>query len=90
MDTKIMDTKLKYKVDEISSSSTSSSNRTNELNISIVYVNKADNTDIIKLGYLSKKWNSSEDYGVKVGCTPEEEYFLDIKVEYEVTESVPG
>ena len=50
MDNKIMDTKLNYKVDEISSSSTSSSNRTNELNISIVYVNKADNTDIIKLG----------------------------------------
>ena len=74
-----MDTKLKYKVDELSSLSASSSNSINELNISVAYSKKSADTAISKLGSFSKKWRSSEDARVQGGCTPEEEYFLAVK-----------
>ena len=41
MDTNIMDTKLKDKVDELSSSSAYSSNRINELNTSVASAKKS-------------------------------------------------
>ena len=51
----IMDTKLKDKVDELSSLSASSSNSNNELNISVAYSKKSVDTAISKLGSFSKK-----------------------------------
>ena len=55
MNTKVMDTKLKYKVDEISSSATSASNGINELQTYVASKKKSDNTNLSKLGSLAKK-----------------------------------
>ena len=52
---KIMDAKIKYKVDELSSSSNYSSKRINELKISVASENNSADTAIIKLGFFSKK-----------------------------------
>ena len=52
MDSKIISAKLKYKVDEISSSSASSFNIINELKISVASVKKAANNTISTLGSL--------------------------------------
>ena len=71
MDSKIMATKLNYKVDELSSSSAYSYKSINELKISVAYAKKASNTAISKIGSIAKKWRSSEDYRVQGGCTPE-------------------
>ena len=46
MEAKIMDTKLKYKVDELSSSSASSSDSINELKIFVASDKNAADTDI--------------------------------------------
>ena len=50
-----MDTKLKYKVDKISTSSDSSSKSINRLQIYVDSANKAADTTIRKLVYLSNK-----------------------------------
>ena len=76
-----MATKLKYKVDETSSSNTSSAKTINELKTSVASTKKAYDTAIIKLRYLAKKWRSSEDARVQGGCTPEEETFLNVNEE---------
>ena len=90
MDANIMATKLKYKVDELSSLSASSSKRINELKISVASAKKVANTNTRKLGSLANKWRSSEDAGVQGGCNPEEESVLTIKAEGWLTEGVPG
>ena len=71
MDAKVMATKLKEKMDEISSSSTSASKSTNELKTYVASVKKAADTAISKFVSLAKKLWSSEDVGVQGGCTPE-------------------
>ena len=55
MDANIMATKLKYKVDELSSLSASSSKRINELKISVASAKKVANTNTRKLGSLANK-----------------------------------
>ena len=90
MGAKIMANKLKENVDELSSSSTSSSKRIKKLKISVLSTKKATNTIISKPRPLSKKWRSSEDSGVQGGCTPDEESVLNVKVEDAGTEGVPG
>ena len=55
MDAKVMTTKLKDKVDELPSSTTSSANSINELKTSVAYSNKSSGTAISKLGSLAKK-----------------------------------
>ena len=87
---KIMATKLKWKVDEISSLSDSSTKSINEFKISVASVKKSADTAISKLGSLSKKWRPSEDAWVQGSCTPEEESVLTVKSEDEVTEGVTG
>ena len=72
MDAKVMDTKLKEKVYEISSPTTSAANSINELKTSVASTKKASDTTISKLGSLEKKWWSSLDAGVQEGCTPGE------------------
>ena len=81
MDAKIMTAKLKEKVDELSSSSASASKSINELKISVASAKKEADTAIRKLGYLSKKWWSSEDAGVQLDFTPEDESVLTVKAE---------
>ena len=79
MDANIMNNNPKYKVGELSSSSDSSSKSINEFKISIASAKEESNTNISKLGSLGKRWRSSEDAVVKVGCTPEEESILTVK-----------
>ena len=55
MEANIMSTKLKYKVYEISSSTTSASKSINELKTSVASVKKSANTTISKIGSLIKK-----------------------------------
>ena len=55
MDANIMATKLKYKVDELSSLSASSSKRINELKISVASAKKVANTNTRKHGSLANK-----------------------------------
>ena len=55
MNTKVMDTKLKDKVDEISSSTTSVSKGINELQNYVASKKKGDNTALSKLGSLVNK-----------------------------------
>ena len=87
---KIMAAKLKYKADELSSSSNSSSKRINELKISVAYANKSADSAIIKLRFFSKKLRSSDDTVVQGGCTPDEDCILTVKAEDEGTEVVLG
>ena len=55
MDTNVMATKLKYKVDDLYSSATSSAKSINELKTSVASEKKAADTFIRKLGSLAKK-----------------------------------
>ena len=59
VDYKIMDNNLKYKSDELFSSSAASSNSINELNIYVASTKKSADTAIRKLGSLSKMLRSS-------------------------------
>ena len=55
MDVKVIATKIKDKVDELSSSTNSSAKRINELKTSVASVKKASNTAISKLDPLANK-----------------------------------
>ena len=55
MGSKVMDTKLKYNVDDISSLTTSDANSINELKTYVASENKSADTTIRKLGSLAKK-----------------------------------
>ena len=55
MAAKVMDTKLKYKVNGISSSTTSANKNINSFKTSVASAKKAADTAIIKLVYLAKK-----------------------------------
>ena len=90
MDANIMATKLKDKVDELSYLCASSYNSINDFKIYVASAKKSSDTSISKIGSISKKWRSSEDAGIQVGCTPEEESVLTVKAEYEGTEGMPG
>ena len=90
MDAKVMATKLKYDVDDISSPTTSAAKSINELNTSVASVKKAADTAISKVGSLAKNLRSSEESGVQGGFTPEEELFLAVKAEDGVCGGVPG
>ena len=90
MEANIMSTKLKYKVYEISSSTTSASKSINELKTSVASVKKSANTTISKIGSLIKKWRSSGEAEVKGGCALEEELVLTVKSGCGVTEGVLG
>ena len=79
MDAKVMATKLKYDVDDISSPTTSAAKSINELNTSVASVKKAADTAISKVGSLAKNLRSSEESGVQGGLPLRRNFFWQLK-----------